>query len=632
MDRLTGYLAKFYAAFLLLGGVIWASDLLLQLGISLIEPEWLGPYLGIGIALAFLRTPYGRAAGALEVLLGLVAIGAWSWMSINYQAWMLDIFGNTPDKWLVGVVALVLMQEGLRKSCGLPIALLVWVLIAYGLWGSVLPGPIQADRLSADELVMYLYTDTNGVPGFVLSIIASLVLAFIVFGKMMEVSGATRFFTELAMGWMGHRRGGPAKVAVAASAMLGSISSSPVSNIMSTGTVTIPLMRKTGFKSADAAAIEAVASTGGQIAPPVMGATAFLMAEFLQISYMEVALAAALPALFYYLCLFMQVDAVAARQGLHGIAREGLPRVWPLLKRGWVFVLPLAFLIYQMFWLGTSPASAALRSSVMLLVFALVQRRMLSWAEWRDVIIEGGMGMVPLVLIGAGAGVVVGVMSITGLGQSLSSALVQVAGGWGLLAMLAVTAVLCILLGMGMPSTAIYVVLASVVAPALVQMGVSAMAAHMFIFYFGVLSFLTPPVAVSSFVAAGLANANMWTTGWVGMRMAAVAYLIPFVWAYEPALLLEGSALAITVVTATTLSAVLLIACGIRLLRFDGVAGYLLALVLVGTVLAIGTAPVWLGSESILALGLAVALMPIYFLLPGGAGAPSAAGAANEPT
>ena len=234
----------------------------------------------------------------------------------HFQTWLVDINGATPEKYILGAIAIVVMMEALRKASGLPITTLVWLLIIYGFFGYLLPQPLQANYLAPESFILYLYADTNAIPGFVLNIIAGMVLAFIVFGKLMEVSGATQFFNDLAMALMGHRRGGPAKVAVVASGMFGSISSSPVSNIMSTGVVTIPLMKSVGFKPHYAAAIEAVASTGGQIAPPVMGATAFLIAEFLRISYFDVVLAAILPALFYYVCLFMQVDAVAQREGL----------------------------------------------------------------------------------------------------------------------------------------------------------------------------------------------------------------------------------------------------------------------------------------------------------------------------
>jgi len=615
LRRLAAGLKNTCFAFLILGGIAWVMNVPQSLGVPIITAEWLGVYLAVAIAAAFLNHPYGSRAGLLEIVLGILAVASWSWMSAHYDIWLTDFAGYTPQKYVPGVVALVLMMEALRKSCGLPIALLVWLLIVYGFAGYLLPPPFQADRLTVPSYVMYLYADTNAVPGLVLTIIASLVLAFIVLGKLMEVSGATAFFTDLALATMGHRRGGPAKVAVIASSLFGSISGSPVSNIMSTGVVTIPLMKRTGFRDYEAAAIEAVASTGGQIAPPVMGAAAFLIAEFLQIPYSEVVVAAALPAFFYYLCLFIQIDAIAARRGLAGLPASELPAAWQVLKAGWAFMAPLALLLYLLFWMAYAPSLAAMSAAALLLLFAFARRRMLSRADWSDFVFGGGANMIPLVMIGAGAGVVVGVMNVTGLGQSIAFVLVQAGQGLGLFSMLVITALLSIVLGMGMPTTAIYVILSIVIAPALVKMGVDILAAHLFIFYFGVLSFLTPPVAVSSFVAAGLAKASMWRTGWSSMQLAALAYLLPFLWVYNPSLLLKGSWLAAVLAVLTTIIAALIIAMGMQSAGIHTLrAGLLLrSFAFIASGLAVGTAFLWTGPDSLMllvpaAFGLAVCL------------------------
>ncbi|MGX1306378.1 TRAP transporter 4TM/12TM fusion protein [Amorphus suaedae] len=616
MSRVTSGLLKLYYAFLLIGGVCWAVDLPLRLGINLVDSEWLGPYLGVAVAAGFLQRPYAKKPGVLEIVFGLAAIGCWGWMSYNFEGWLFDFMGTTPEKFVPGIVGIVLMMEALRKVCGTGIAVLVWVLIAYAFLGWVLPQPFEADRLPPERIVMYLYSDTSAIPGLVLSIVASLVLAFIVLGKLMEVGGATNFFTDLAMSMMGHRRGGPAKVAVIASSLFGSVSGSPVGNIMSTGVVTIPLMKRTGFTAAQAAAIEAVASTGGQIAPPVMGAAAFLMAEFLQIDYYQVVLAALLPAVFYYICLFVQVDAIAERRGLVGLPRSELPRIGAVFRKGWFFVLPLMLLIYLLFWANMAPAAAALTAGGTLLLLAFVMGRFRTFSEWRAFVLGGGEAMIPIVLIAGGAGAVVGVMNVSGLGQSLSFIVMQVGTNWGLFAMLVLTGILSIILGMGMPVTAIYIVLATVIAPSLIDMGLTPLAAHLFIFYFGVMSFLTPPVCVSSFVAASLARAGMWSTGWIGMRFASMAFILPFVWAYDPALLMDGTPQAIVTVICTTLAAILLISRVSRLLEHPNPASIAMALVAAAMVVAIVSAPVWAGPESILTLAVAAVGFGIYFLLP----------------
>ena len=603
MQGILNLLEKIYLATIILIGVAWVIDVPQYFGLSLISAEWMGPLLSIGIAAAFLKHPYAQKAGFLEVFLGLAALFSWGWMSLHYSDWIVDIFGYTPEKFIPGIIALLLLMEALRKSAGLPITILVWTLIAYGFFGYLMPQPFESEQLQLPRLIMYLYADTNGIPGQVLSVIGRLVLAFIVLGKLMQITGATQFFTDLALAAMGHRRGGPAKVAVVASSIFGSINGTSVGNIMSTGIVTIPLMKKAGFKAHYAAAIEAVASNGGQFAPPVMGATAFLIAEFLQMNYIDVVIAAVVPAALYYICLFLQVDAIALRDGLHGLPKEELPKASKVLKEGWVFLLPLGFLLYLLFWRGFSPAVAALWAVGALLVLTVFRnRRFLTWKEWGDLVVGGGENMLPLLMIGGGAGVVIGVMNVTGLGFSLSLVLTQIGVNAGLFVMLMLTGLIAIILGMGMPTAAIYVVLSVILAPAIVDMGVSPIAAHLFIFYFGLLSFLTPPVAIASFVAAGIAGSKIWPTSWAGVQLAAVAYILPFLWCYNEALLLQGSTVANIYAVITAFIAVLLIAKALQIMvgkTISSLGGSLL--VFVGG-LAVGSSTIWLGNESALTM------------------------------
>jgi TRAP transporter 4TM/12TM fusion protein len=601
MTRGPMLLEKLYLAAIVVVGIAWIVDLPQYFGLSLIAAEWIGPLLGMGIAAAFLKYPYSTGARWLEVALGIAAIGAWTWMSVNYNDWIIDISGYTPEKYVPGIAAIVLLMEAMRKSAGLPIAVLVWVLIAYGFFGYLLPPPFQAEQLSTASFVMYVYADTNGVPGQVMEIVGTLVLAFIVLGRLMETTGAIKFFTDLALSAMGHKRGGPAKVAIVASSIFGSINGTVVGNIMSTGIVTIPLMKRSGFKPQFAAAIEAVASNGGQFAPPVMGATAFLIAEFLQRSYAEVVAAALVPAALYYVCLFLQVDAIAVRYGLHGLDRRELPRAAPLLKRGWVFLLPLVVLIYLLFGRGFDPAISALAASATLIVLDTIRRRRpMQPAEVAEVVVRGGESMLPLLTIGGGAGVVIGVMNITGLGFSLSIVLSDIGANAGLFAMLALTGAISIVLGMGMPTTAIYVVLSVVLAPAIVDMGITPMAAHLFIFYFGLLSFLTPPVAIASYVAAGLANSNMWSTSWEGLKLATIAYLLPFLWCYNPALILDGTPVAVFYAVGTALIAALMIAKAMQGTRVRTLKDAAIASSLVCGAIAVGGGTLWFGPESLL--------------------------------
>jgi TRAP transporter 4TM/12TM fusion protein len=601
-------LEKVYLAAIIVVGVAWIVDVPQYFGVSLIAAEWTGALLGIGVAAALLRFPYYAPLKLVDTLLGFVAIGCWLWMSMNYNDWIIDISGYTADKFVPGVLAVVLLMEGMRKAAGLPITVLVWVLIAYGLFGYVLPQPFQAEQLSLQSFVMYVYADTNGIPGLVMTVVGTLVLAFIVLGRFMELSGAIKFFTDLALAAMGSRRGGPAKVAVVASSVFGSINGTAIGNIMSTGIVTIPLMKRSGFKAEFAGAIEAVASNGGQIAPPVMGATAFLIAEFLQVSYAEVVLAALVPAVLYYVCLFLQFDAIAARFGLHGLPKSELPKARPLMRTGWVFLLPLAVLIYLLFGRGFDPALSALVAVVALLVLTMLkERRLLAPREFADMAVGGGESMLPLLMIAGGAGIVIGVMNITGLGFSLSIVLSQIGENAGMFVMLLLTGAISIVLGMGMPTTAIYVVLSVVLAPALVEMGITPMAAHLFIFYFGLLSFLTPPVAIASYVAAGLAGSGMWATSWEGVKLAAIAYVLPFIWCYNPALILDGSPLAMFFAVGTALLAAVMVAQGMQTIRLDELKGAVLGTAFFVGAVIVGGSTVWLGQVSWADAAIAVA-------------------------
>ena len=600
MTRLLTGLEKLYLGAIIVIGVSWIIDVPQFFGVSLIAAEWIGPLLGIGVAGALLKFPYRADLRGLDALLGFVAVACWVWMSMNYNDWIIDISGYTVSKYLPGIAAILLLMEAMRKSAGLPITILVWALIGYGFFGYLLPPPFQAEQLSAPALVMYVYADTNGIPGQVMEVIGTLVLAFIVFGRLMETSGAIKFFTDLALAFMGHKRGGPAKVSIVASSIFGSINGTVVGNIMSTGIVTIPLMKKTGFKAHYAAAIEAVASNGGQFAPPVMGATAFLIAEFLQVSYASVVLAALVPAALYYVCLFLQVDAIAARFSLHGIAKSELPKARPLIKQGWVFLLPLVVLIYLLFGRGFDPALSAIFAALALFVLTTIkERRLMSLKELGALLTIGGESMLPLLTIGGGAGIVIGVMNITGLGFSLSIVLSQIGTNAGSLVMLVLTAGISIVLGMGMPTTAIYVVLSVVLAPAIIEMGISPMASHLFIFYFGLLSFLTPPVAIASYVAAGLAGSGMWSTSWEGMKLGTVAYLLPFLWCYNPALIMDGTPLEIVYAIGTALVAAFMIARGLQGKRGRSAAQYALGAALFGGAIFVGGSTVWFGTQSL---------------------------------
>ena len=613
LDRLCHIVLCVFCALMPVIGIVWILSLLDYVNISLIDAQVTGVVLGLAAGAAILKHPYGDKPGWFELILALAAPLPWLWMSINLEDWLLRMAERPPEMWVPGVFALLMMMEALRKSAGGVIAGLVWVIILYGFLGHHMPGVLEAETFPSEKTVLYLYADTNGVPGIVLRIVVGLVLAFIIFGKMMEVSGAMAFFNDLAMGIMGHRRGGPAKVAVVASSAFGSISGSAVANIMSTGIVTIPLMKRTGFQARYAAAIEAVASNGGQIAPPVMGATAFIIAEFLEVPYAEVALAALIPAFFYFLVLFLQVDGVAVRYGIGGLPKAELPNVLKTFLSGWLYLIPIGVLIYILLGLGYRAGLAGLYACGLLFLLMIVKRRGLpNKDEWTGFFVGSGENLIPLVLIGGAAGIIIGLMNSTGLGFQLSLILTEIGEKAGILIMLFLTAFICILLGMGMPTAAVYIVLVSVVAPALVEMKIAEMSAHLFIFYFGLLSMLTPPVAIASMVAAQLAGSDMWRTGLIGLQLAVAAFLMPFLWVFNPAFLLEGSWQEIAIVIFTVFSAGLIVGQMTRLTG-AGIGGVMSILVLLALTIFVGGATIWFGQTNPIAIATGVAGIALVY-------------------
>jgi TRAP transporter 4TM/12TM fusion protein len=616
MEKFNGTLLRVLLAAIPLFGIGWILAVTDYFGIALTFQQVIAVILGFACGAALLKHPYFEKAGIFEFVLAVVAFCSWFWMAYNFEEWVVSGDELGIDKWGPAAIALTLMMEGLRKAAGKIIAGLVWVLVLYAFVGDYLPGVLEAAVDPPAETIHYLYYDNNGVPGLVLQVVLNLVLAFIIFGKLMEVSGGTAFLTDLAMGWMGHRRGGPAKVAVVASSAFGTISGSTVGNIMSTGIVTIPLMKKTGFKPEYAGAIEAVASNGGQIAPPVMGATAFIIAEFLEVPYQDVVIAAAVPALLYFLVLFIQVDAVARRFSLRGLPKADLPIVMDVLKVGWIFILPIAILMYFLFWLGYPPGVAALYSAASLIVLMVIRdRRPPTKEHWKSFLFGSGEILVPLLLIAGAAGIILGVMNSTGLAFQLSIILAHLGETHGILVMLLLTSVICIILGMGMPTATVYIVLVSVIGPALIKMGLVPMGAHLFLFYFGLISMLTPPVAIASMVAAEMAGADMWRTGFIGVQLAATAYLLPYLWAFNPALLLDGSIIAITYAIATAISGGFLLAHSVTVLGLGGAAGWLSAIGMYIACLIVGSSTIWLGAENPTNIAVAIGGMVAVFLI-----------------
>ena len=374
-----------------------------------------------------------------------------------------------------------------------------------------------------------------------LTVAASVVVAFIFFGQALYAVGGDKFITDIALIVMGKYRGGPAKVSVVSSALFGTVSGSAVANVAVDGAITIPMMKKTGYPAHIAAAIEAVASNGGQITPPVMGAAAFLMAEFLNIPYGEIAMAAAVPAALYYLALFTQVDLEAAKYNLGGLPADQIPKFRGVIRLGWVFLFPLAFLVYALMWENWEAGKAGMATVILTFIVGALQKETRpTFGKILTSIEETGRTLLDIVVITSLAGLVIGSLQLSGLTFKLSLILVSLSGG-NVVALFALTAVVCILLGMSLPTAVVYITLAVLVGPALAQLGIDPLAAHLFLFYFGMLSLITPPDCLATYTAAAIAGSDFWKTGWTGMRLGIAAYVVPFVFALHPALILKGA-------------------------------------------------------------------------------------------
>jgi TRAP transporter 4TM/12TM fusion protein len=616
MTFLVEWMRRAYLAAITILSVAWVFDVPLQLGWGgIIQEQFYLIIAGLVTGVGFLTAPFGRRAGAIEATLALVALAVWTLAALNYSEWIVDPVNRPIDRWLPGLAAILLLLLSLYQNVGLAITLTMGLIGLYGFVGHWFPGVFEGQYTPPTRLILYLYYDSNGVPGLVLGVATTLVLCFIVFSKSLEAAGAAHFFDRIAMATFGQYRGGPAKVAVVSSGLFGMINGSPVANVASSGVVTIPLMMRTGFTPARAAGIEATASYAGQITPPVMGATAFLIAEFLQIPYRDVVIAAAIPAALFYLVLFIQIDAYAARNGLVGLPRSELPRASEALKTGWIYLVPIVLLIYLLFWEGTRVQKAAIYAAVVMVVLAFIKQRGLSWLSLAGAMTVGvGREMVPILLVSAAAGIVIGTLNITGLAFTITLILTQVGEVAGIVPMLIVTGTMAILLGMGLPTSAVYVLLSVILAPALVKMGLFELGAHMFIFYLGMMSFLTPPVAMASYTAAAIARSDLWRTSVDAVRIGASGYLLPFLFVLNPALLLEGSAVEIGFAISTVALSGAFLAWGaegsigaLRLNRGERLLTIILAAV-------IGSSTIWLGSDSPVILGILGAGTVLIFL------------------
>lgn len=464
--------------------------------------------------------------------------------------------------YIAGIFLVVAVLEATRRCAGWGMVLVCLAALVYAFFGNMIPGRFGHAGTTMIRMAEQMTMSTNGIFGSTVGASASFIFMYILFGEFLEYSGAGQFFIDLAFAATGKARGGPAKMAVVASCLMGSISGSSTANVTSTGTYTIPLMKKVGYKPVFAGAVEAAASTGGQILPPVMGAASFLMAEYVGIPYIRLCVAAVIPALLFFVAVGFAVHFEAVKEDLQGLKDEESVSWKKILRKKGYLALPLIVIIYTMVK-GYSPYRAALYAIITVVILTLIESRgRLDWKAFIKCLAKGGRGAVMIAVTCAAAGIVIGVSSETGIGVKFASMIISVAHG-NLYLILPLVMLASLILGMGLPTSAAYIMVAAIAVPALIQLGMNTLASHLFALYFGVFSGITPPVAISAFAAAALAGSNPMKTGWMAVGLSLPAFVIPYVFIFDPALILAGSVPHIIAIICLTLVSVFAMAAGV---------------------------------------------------------------------
>ncbi len=553
-----GVFSKISLSIIPVVGTIYVTHIPEHLDLAVYKEQYLALVLALLLISTFLTVPATKGASREKVpwydaVLVILSIVTGGYVAFLYGEIIPTLGYLMTHRIIFAAIMVILVLEAARRLVGWPIVMIGILLILYAPYAYLLPGVLNARMIPWGRVLTNLYLSPGSLLGIPLGVAGTIVFSFIFFGRLLFSVGGGRFLSELALGLMGRYRGGPAKVAIVASSLFGSLSGSASANVAMTGIITIPLMKKIGYKPHVAGAIEAVASTGGLIMPPIMAATAFIMAEFLDVPYPTIAISALIPAILYYVAVFAQVHLEAMKEGLEGLPREDIPALKAVIKQGWFYLIPAVVLLYCLFILYMQPSASALYAvgtTALVSLFKKDTRKIVIQKAW-TILQDTGRGLLEVGIICSIAGFVIGSISLTGLGLSLSDALVTLSGG-NVLLLLFLAAIGAIILGMGMPVTATYIMLVILIAPALIKLGIEPLAAHLFIMYFGVMSFLTPPVAIAAYVAASIARSEPLQTGFAGVRLGIIAYVVPFVFALSPSLILLGptSKIFLTVTTA----------------------------------------------------------------------------------
>ncbi|RXT04322.1 TRAP transporter permease [Ammoniphilus sp. CFH 90114] len=501
-------------------------------------------HLAFALGLIFLLFPATKNGDRSKVavtdgILSLVSVGASLYWLFNFEQIILRIGNFNQVDFIVGGIVIVLVLEATRRVVGVPIVVIAVVFMLYALYGNHLPGFFTHRGVSLERLIGHMYFTLEGIFGTPLSVSATFIFLFLLFGAFLQKTGVGAYFNDLAMAVSGRRIGGPAKVAVFSSALQGTISGSSVANVVTSGSFTIPMMKRLGYKKEFAGGVEAAASTGGQLMPPIMGAAAFLMAEFTGIPYWDIAKAAAIPAVLYFAGIWLMVHLEAKRLGLRGLSKEELPDKKEVAKKAYLLLPILAIITFLM--IGVSPVRAALYGILTtILVGAIRKETRMSLRDIIQALEDGARSALGVAAATATAGIIVGVVTLTGVGLKFANGLLALSGGVILLTLF-FTMIASLVLGMGTPTTANYIITATIAAPAIIALGKPALAAHMFTFYFGILADITPPVALAAFAASGIAKSGPIKTGFNSAKLAVGAFIIPYIFVMSPELLLIDS-------------------------------------------------------------------------------------------
>ena len=580
VDRLVTWVTVIYGIYT----ILYITNMPQRMGIYIDVASHRALFLTFLMIVTFITLPISKGAPRdrvpwYDILFLIVGIAGPLYVFFVYPEasetrYALDTF--YPYEIVLGFTTILATLEITRRAVGGAFAILATLFMLHAAFGSYLPGALWAPQPTVSDFIHYLVFSTEGIFGMVIGVASTIIVVFIIFSQFLLLSAAGRFFIDFTTALLGHVRGGPAKIAVVSSSFFGSITGSASANVAATGSFTIPMMKNSGYTANFAGAVESVASSGGQLMPPIMGAVAFIMSELLGLPYWQIAVAALLPCILYYLAAFVAVDAEAVKYNLVGLPRSQCPSVIDTLKGGWTGIIPIITLVFLLGGLHfTADTSALYALAVLLLINMIPRKTRLKPAQFTGAFRGMGSGILAAGNACSTAGLMIGALMMTQSGLKLSNAIVEIAGG-NLLILLILAAAVTYLLGMGMASVPAYLMVVILVAPALVKVGVPVLAAHLFVFYWIAIHFYTPPVCTAAYVAAGISGGDPWRTGFTAMRISVASYIVPFMFVYRPALLMmEGTPLDTIVVFIAGVVGVALMAWGLN--------GYMLSRKLVPT-------------------------------------------------